>query len=169
MCWSIHYKTLAPLLLLGGLTGNIYAYDVESRVITSVLRGHGGRITSLHSHPQNPQIVVSTSRDTTSRMWRLNLSTSDVIKHSDPHKARLGPPFGAPLTNGEAEAIGMGRCVLVTEGGIVSDGHKSTVLDAVRGLLLGLAELNRLFKDFHPTLNLLVTSSVRNVIFDAIR
>jgi hypothetical protein len=30
-----------------------------------------------------------------------------------------------------------------------------------------LADFNRLFKDFHPTLNLLVTSSVRNNILDA--
>jgi hypothetical protein len=102
-------------------------------------------------------------------MWRLNLSSSDVIKHSDPHKARLGPPFGAPLTNGEAEATGIGRCVLVTEGGAISDGHKATVLDAVRGLLLSLGDPNRLFKDFHPTLNLFATSSVRDVIFDAIQ
>lgn len=132
MCWSLHYKTLAPLLVFGGLTSNLYAYDVESRLITSVLRGHGGRITSLHAQPQNPQIIVSTSRDRTARIWRMNLSPETTIEHSDPSRARLGPPFGAPLTNGEAEATGMGRCVLVTEGGMPSDGHKATVLDAVR-------------------------------------
>lgn len=52
------------------------------------------------------------------------------IVSEDPDFNRLGPMFGAPLTAGENEGMGPGRCFAVTVGG-ASEGHNATVLDAV--------------------------------------
>jgi len=131
ICWSFDPETLAPLVVLGGVSGNITVYSPSTQTIFSILRGHGGRITSLTAHPRNPLIFASTSRDKTTRLWCLDLPSEMKITSADPDANRLGPMFGAPLTAGESEGMGPGRCFAVTVGG-ASDGHNGTVLDAVR-------------------------------------
>lgn len=69
------------------------------------------------------------------------------ISSADPEANRLGPMFGSPLTGGEKEGLGPGRCFAVTIGGH-SDGHNATVLHA----------------SFHPELNILATSGVDHCI-----
>ncbi|KIM28716.1 hypothetical protein M408DRAFT_23384 [Serendipita vermifera MAFF 305830] len=147
ICWSFDPKTFAPLVVLGGMSGNIIVYSPETRSIFSVLRGHGGRITSLNSHPRNPHIIASTSRDKTARLWCLDLPAEMKISSTDPEANRLGPMFGSPLTGGEKEGLGPGRCFAVTIGGH-SDGHNATVLHA----------------SFHPEVNILATSGVDHCI-----
>ncbi|KAG8855199.1 hypothetical protein FRB91_002542 [Serendipita sp. 411] len=146
MTWSLS-PTLSPLLVLAGIQGIIYIYDPLSKERVSVLRGHGGRITSVTAHPRKPHIICTTSRDHTMRLWDLHLPKPMKVVAADPEAARLGPPFGNPLTGGEEEGIGPGKCFAVSAGG-VGDGHKATVLDA----------------SLHPFLNIVATSSVDHAV-----
>jgi hypothetical protein len=83
------------------------------------------------------------------------------ITSADPNSDRLGPMFGSPLTGGENEGMGPGRCFAVTVGG-ASDGHDAAVLDAVRSGLQTTARSHVTdgSQSFHPELNILATSSV---------
>ncbi|PVG02265.1 hypothetical protein CPB86DRAFT_772878 [Serendipita vermifera] len=106
------------------------------------------KITSLTSNPLNPQIIASTSCDKTTRLWSLDLPSSMIMEADDPEAAGRGPPFGSPMTGGEAEALGIGKCFAIFIGGFTTSGHKAAVMDA----------------HFHPVLNLCVTSSVDHSI-----
>ncbi|KAL5519108.1 hypothetical protein ACEPAH_791 [Sanghuangporus vaninii] len=109
----------------------LYLYNVEKANYHGILRGHGGKITSLVVHPADPCILASTSYDQTCRIYDLTKRAS--CKIDNPHwprqtrKALAGATFG--LRSNEPEGIDYGRCSAILVGG-PPGGHVAPVLGA---------------------------------------
>ncbi|OCB86089.1 WD40 repeat-like protein [Sanghuangporus baumii] len=109
----------------------LYLYNVEKANYHGILRGHGGKITSLAVHPADPCILASTSYDQTCRIYDLTKRASGRIDNPHwPGQTRIalaGAPFG--LRSNEPEGIDYGRCAAILVGG-PSGGHVAPVLGA---------------------------------------
>ncbi|KAF9481000.1 hypothetical protein BDN70DRAFT_931236 [Pholiota conissans] len=158
MCvaWAINLdKPLEPLVLFS--RGSVlYSYNPERLGINGFMRGHGAAITSIAVHPTVPQLVCTTSRDYTTRIYDLRFE-ADILVEGNTLRARdkkvdnpvwppvlkpslAGAAHGLRLPVSEQEGRGMGRCIGVLMGGR-SGGHQAAVLSAA----------------FHPTLPLIAT------------
>ncbi|THV07723.1 WD40 repeat-like protein [Dendrothele bispora CBS 962.96] len=135
VAWALSpEKPYNPLLLIS-FTKLLYIYDVRSKQICGCLRGHGGNITSINVHPIHPHIFCTTSRDFSTRIYRLSERPKEHPANLPwPADRRLntrtnlaGPAHGLDMS-GE-EGWGMGRCVVVLVGGL-SGGHNAEVLGA---------------------------------------
>ncbi|KAF8691593.1 WD domain, G-beta repeat, partial [Rhizoctonia solani] len=69
--WALEFDTLHPLVCVGGDTGIIHVFNVESWEMIGAMTGHGGRITHLTTHKIRPDYILSSSHDYTARMWSL--------------------------------------------------------------------------------------------------
>ncbi|KAF8922615.1 WD40-repeat-containing domain protein [Mucidula mucida] len=131
----------------------IYICDAYTGKVVTHLRGHGGSITSLNTHPIYPQIFCSTSRDFTTRIYRLDREPKQKPKNPPWPPSRrpsmAGPAHGLDMTEGEGfpKKGGLGRCICVLVGG-QAGGHNGDVLNA----------------EFHPKLPLIVTCGTDRVI-----
>ncbi|KAF8905524.1 WD40-repeat-containing domain protein [Gymnopilus junonius] len=124
----------------------LYVYDVAQKGIIGWIRGHGGAITSISVHVNQPNLFCTTSRDFTTRIYDLNHLVSDPSQVNPGRKANLnevpnphwppgkkpslaGAPHGLHLHPSESEGNGLGRCIIVLLGGR-SGGHQAAVLGA---------------------------------------
>jgi WD40 repeat protein len=69
--WSLSFEQPYDPLVVVALRAVLHVFDVRARRVIGSMRGHGEPITSLSTHPIWPQLVLSTSRDHTVRVWDL--------------------------------------------------------------------------------------------------
>ncbi|KAK1299111.1 hypothetical protein QJS10_CPB14g00065 [Acorus calamus] len=62
--WSAHQNSVFDLCLI-----KIKIWDVERQKCTGIMKGHTGSVKSLSSHPFNPDLIVSGSRDGSFALW----------------------------------------------------------------------------------------------------
>ncbi|KAM6498056.1 hypothetical protein JOM56_006004 [Amanita muscaria] len=144
-----------PLLVISRLH-TTYILNVTKSVLDACLIGHGGAITSVTVHPVHPHIFATTSRDFTTRIYDLRFPPhTEADVQYNPHwppstyPSSAGPAFG--LNMGTKEGEGMGRCIIVLMGGLMSQtgGHSAAVLRAAfhaRKPLIATCGLDRAVK-----------------------
>ncbi|KAI9360257.1 WD40-repeat-containing domain protein [Pilaira anomala] len=66
-CWL--YKERDAVLATGGADGLIHIISVANSEEIKILEGHQKRIYDIQSHPQSDNIILSTSKDGTIRLW----------------------------------------------------------------------------------------------------
>jgi WD40 repeat protein len=97
------------------------------------MRGHGEAITSLSTNPIWPYLVLSTSRDHTSRVWDLSERPTSApfnpIWPGLPPPTLAGAPHGLQASEPEGDGDGAGACVALLMGGRAG-GHEATVTAA---------------------------------------
>ncbi|EEB97143.1 hypothetical protein MPER_03594, partial [Moniliophthora perniciosa FA553] len=89
----------------------LYTYSFQTKTVNTILRGHGGHITSIALHPSLPHLFATTSRDFSVRVYDL---TQKPREHAD---NPIWPPRTTPSLAGPAhgldingkEGTGMGR------------------------------------------------------------
>lgn len=131
IAWAmLPYAPFEPLLVISS-SSLIYILNVNKRDIVSYLRGHGGAITSIVTHPFYPEIFLTTSRDHSTRIYDLQLAPIQAANNPP------WPPANGPSLAGAAHGMHMtepegtyiGRCIAVLAGGR-SGGHNGAVLGA---------------------------------------
>mmetsp|Transcript_50679 Transcript_50679/g.99270 ORF Transcript_50679/g.99270 Transcript_50679/m.99270 type:complete len:619 (+) Transcript_50679:41-1897(+) len=75
--WSVAVDTGDPLLAVAGLDGVIKIINCHNHKMEMVLAGHGNAVNELRSHPRDPCLLLSVSKDTSVRLW--NLCTGHCI------------------------------------------------------------------------------------------
>nr|XP_018260177.1 uncharacterized protein I303_07094 [Kwoniella dejecticola CBS 10117]OBR82335.1 hypothetical protein I303_07094 [Kwoniella dejecticola CBS 10117] len=133
LAWTYQSFTCHPLLVAAGSKGLIYVIDALSKRCLRVLRGHGGAVLRLASHPSHPHIIASTSYDTSTRIW--NILGSDVPP------LLPGERYNENFPMGDADE---GNCLVAILVGEGRGGHRGYVADAA----------------FHPTKNAMATAGL---------
>lgn len=156
LAWVLSPSTPNQPLLLISRLHTIYILNVTKSVLDACLIGHGGAITSVTVHPVHPHIFATTSRDFTTRIYDLRFPPhTEADVQYNPHwppstyPSSAGPAFG--LNMGTKEGEGMGRCIIVLMGGLMSQtgGHSAAVLGAAfhaRKPLIATCGLDRAVK-----------------------
>jgi WD40 repeat protein len=144
-------KPSDPLIVLA-LSAVVHVFDVRKMQVIGSMRGHGEPITSLTTNPVWPNLVLSTSRDHTSRLWDLSERPTDQPHNPPwpglPPPTLAGAPHGLQATEPEGQGEGAGACVALLMGGRAG-GHEATVSSAV----------------WHPSgLPIVATCGVRHVL-----
>ncbi|KAI9486335.1 MAG: WD40-repeat-containing domain protein [Benjaminiella poitrasii] len=80
-CWL--YKEGDALLATAGADGSIHVLSLAHSGEIMQLEGHTKLIYDLQSHPQNDDIILSTSKDGTIRLWDVNSGKCLVIFEVD--------------------------------------------------------------------------------------
>ncbi|WRT69554.1 uncharacterized protein IL334_006541 [Kwoniella shivajii] len=114
--WGYHPFTCHPLIVTAGQKGLIYILDTITKECLRVLRGHGGDILWLTSHPLHPHILASTSYDKSTRIWN--------ILGSDEPKIPLGEYPNENFPMGDADE---GNCLFAILAGEGKGGHRGYV------------------------------------------
>ncbi len=83
---SCAYSGDGKLFAVGLENGNINLYDTSNWEKKDTLRGHSGGITSVMYSPKNDQIV-SSSWDTTVRLWNIDTGKTQLILKDHHHEA----------------------------------------------------------------------------------
>jgi len=68
-----------PLVCAGGVRGIIKCIDVCAGIIAPLLIGHGGDVLDLRTHPVNPNLLLSASKDSSVRLWNLDTGVCIAI------------------------------------------------------------------------------------------
>jgi len=79
-CWSfqaIKRDLIDHLLIVGGARGIIRIINIQQMKSTKTLKGHGSSINDLRTHPLDPNLILSTSKDHSIRIW--NIRTEILI------------------------------------------------------------------------------------------
>jgi len=58
--------------------------------LRGVLKGHAGWVTSIATTPENPDIILSSSRDKSVLIWNLHRGGSDIAGYGTPQRALRG-------------------------------------------------------------------------------
>ncbi|KII93926.1 hypothetical protein PLICRDRAFT_409781 [Plicaturopsis crispa FD-325 SS-3] len=151
IAWALSQASPYEPLVVFSCASILYAVNVETREITSCLRGHGGPITSIATHPVFPYILCTTSRDFTARIYDLTLAPTQ--EPNNPHWTNKNVPslggaaHGLQMSEPEGLPNTIGRCVSVLVGGR-SGGHQAAVLGAA----------------FHPAYHLIATCGLDRVV-----
>ncbi|PKC09958.1 WD40 repeat-like protein, partial [Rhizophagus irregularis] len=77
--WSIDPISGAPLLVVAGFTAVIKIIDTSAGSVTKTLQGHGGEIHEMKSHPKDPSLLFSASKDLSIRLWRIDTMQTVAI------------------------------------------------------------------------------------------
>lgn len=82
--WKSQYpesksERFSYLIALAGELGAIKIIDLYVPTAQMILKGHGSRIIDLISHPKHEHLILSSSADTTIRMWNLKIQKTVVI------------------------------------------------------------------------------------------
>ncbi|CAB4493179.1 unnamed protein product [Rhizophagus irregularis] len=77
--WSIDPISGAPLLVVAGFTAVIKIIDTSAGSVTKTLQGHGGEIHEMKSHPRDPSLLFSASKDLSIRLWRIDTMQTVAI------------------------------------------------------------------------------------------
>ncbi|THH16816.1 hypothetical protein EW146_g3895 [Bondarzewia mesenterica] len=149
VCWALSRNQPLNPFIVFCCTSLLYVVDVRLCQIVGYLRGHGGAITSITAHPTTPDILCTTARDFTARIYDLTLNPTQEPNNPEwmpgTGPSRAGAAHGLHMT--EPEGKGIGRCVVVLCGGR-SGGHQSVVHDAA----------------FHPLLPLIATCGMDRAV-----
>ncbi|KAI0048364.1 WD40 repeat-like protein [Auriscalpium vulgare] len=158
VAWAVS-ASYEPLVVFGW-GSLLILYDVGNRKQVGCLRGHGGQITSIAVHPIHPELICTTSRDFTARIYDLHYKpTPDALGNlcwlPGRGPSRAGAAHGLRAVEPEGKLDDVGRCVAVFVGGR-SGGHQAAVLGAAfhpRMPLLATCGMDRTTKIWHiPTL-----------------
>ncbi|KAI8387479.1 WD40-repeat-containing domain protein [Blakeslea trispora] len=98
-CWL--YKDGDGLLATAGGDGDIHIISLANSEETMVLKGHKKLVFDLQSHPQNDDVILSTSKDGTIRLWDVNKGRCLVIFEADATVACFDP-LGTQLISGNS-------------------------------------------------------------------
>lgn len=78
-CWSFQAncrkEVTDHLLIVGGARGIIRIVNVLQMKSTKTLKGHGSSINDLRTHPRDPNLIMSASKDHSIRLWNLKTDT----------------------------------------------------------------------------------------------
>ncbi|KAF7320048.1 Coatomer beta subunit [Mycena kentingensis (nom. inval.)] len=142
VAWALRARRPQALAIIAW-GHRIFIWNPEMRALVGMLRGHGGRITSIAVHPTLPHIFATTSADCTTRIYDLNMHSADSTT-AHPHWMGWAGSTTSSAAHGydgeDAKGEGIGRCILTLTGGIYG-GHAWDALGA----------------SFHPTLPLIAT------------
>ncbi|KAI8378085.1 WD40-repeat-containing domain protein [Choanephora cucurbitarum] len=98
-CWL--YKDGDGLLATAGGDGDIHILSLANSEETMVLKGHKKLVFDLQSHPQNDDVILSTSKDGTIRLWDVNKGRCLVIFEAEATVACFHPS-GTQLISGNS-------------------------------------------------------------------
>ncbi|CAB5108884.1 unnamed protein product [Rhizophagus irregularis] len=73
--WSIDPISGAPLLVMAGFTAVIKIIDTSA----GPSKGNGGEIHEMKSHPKDPSLLFSASKDLSIRLWRIDTMQTVAI------------------------------------------------------------------------------------------
>ncbi|KAH9486992.1 hypothetical protein JR316_0001058 [Psilocybe cubensis] len=78
MCvaWALAKENPFLPLVIFSRGSLLFIYNVLQKGMAGCIRGHGGAITSISVHPTTPHLFCTTSRDSTTRIYDLDLSAS---------------------------------------------------------------------------------------------
>jgi WD40 repeat protein len=71
VCWTLDMATLSVLLVVGGKCGPIKVLDSHRMQAHCVLHGHGDAVNDIRTHPTDPALVLSSSKDESVRLWNV--------------------------------------------------------------------------------------------------
>lgn len=77
--WSYDSETRESLLAIAGLKGIIRVIGTSRVACAASYSGHGNAINELKTHPTNPQLLLSASKDHALRLWNLKTSVCIAI------------------------------------------------------------------------------------------
>ncbi|CAG8561268.1 16_t:CDS:2 [Paraglomus brasilianum] len=77
VAWSYDPLTGAPWVAVAGASGLIKIIDTSQKKVVRVLAGHGDEVNEMRFHHLRPELLFSTSKDFSIRLW--NASTGDLL------------------------------------------------------------------------------------------
>mmetsp|Transcript_9892 Transcript_9892/g.11421 ORF Transcript_9892/g.11421 Transcript_9892/m.11421 type:complete len:503 (-) Transcript_9892:1036-2544(-) len=81
-CCDLH-PTDANIMVTGGMDHDVVVFDKGAGKITSKMTGHSKKITAVNFVPKTPEVVVSSSADKTTRVWKGDGTCAAVLsEHS---------------------------------------------------------------------------------------
>ncbi|KAI7865053.1 WD40-repeat-containing domain protein [Mucor mucedo] len=98
-CWL--YRERDGLLAVGGTDGLVRIISVANSEEISILKGHTKLIYDVQSHPQSDNIILSTSKDGTVRLWDVDQSKCIAIFEADATVTCFNPS-GESFVSGNA-------------------------------------------------------------------
>jgi polycomb protein EED len=70
-CWSRSPQD-DPWLCVGGINGGIKVIAMNNQQLARYLYGHGGDINDMKTHPKDPNILLTASKDESLRLWNVD-------------------------------------------------------------------------------------------------
>ncbi|KAF9229227.1 WD40 repeat-like protein [Gyrodon lividus] len=131
LAWALSNEAPLDPLVVCSRGRMLYVLNAKQKKVVGQLRGHGGEITAVITHPAFPYIVCTCSRDFSARLYDLTMPPREHPNNPHWPPSMLPSLGGAPhgLQASEPEGAGIGRCVAVLCGG-PSGGHDAAVLNA---------------------------------------
>ncbi|KAF7347878.1 Coatomer beta subunit [Mycena venus] len=141
VAWALRSSYPFDPIVLVADNRRILVFNVRQKRVVGLIRGHGGRITSIAVHPSSPNIFATTSSDFTTRIYNLDHKVSNTTENP------IWEPWDEPSSGSAAHGTdgsdstgsGIGYCFQILIRG--SGGHAWDVLGAA----------------FHPHLPLIAT------------
>lgn len=82
-CWSFvansQKQATDHLLIIGGANGVIRILNILQMKCIKELKGHGNSINELKTHPKDPNLLLSISKDHSLRLWNIKTETCVAI------------------------------------------------------------------------------------------
>lgn len=82
-CWSFQANSKKEvtdhLLIVGGARGIIRIINILNMNSTKTLKGHGSSINDLRTHPRDHNLIMSSSKDHSIRLWNIKTETLVAI------------------------------------------------------------------------------------------
>ncbi|KZV87082.1 WD40 repeat-like protein [Exidia glandulosa HHB12029] len=137
LTWALNPNELRPLLVIAA-SRVVHVFDTVRQCANGVVKGHGGDITSLRTHPTYPQFICSTSRDFSTRFYDLQCDARFMFRDPPPPPRGYdylgGTPFGMQSRSAaqdpksdelpaNVEGFGYGKCLGVLWGPIAGAEH----------------------------------------------
>ncbi|XP_010230658.1 polycomb group protein FIE2 isoform X1 [Brachypodium distachyon] len=69
----------SPLLVAAGNNGIIQVINCGTGKLLKTLVGHGGSIYEIRTHPRNPSLIISASKDESVRLWNVHTGICILI------------------------------------------------------------------------------------------
>ncbi|XP_059451950.1 uncharacterized protein LOC132182663 [Corylus avellana] len=94
LCWT---KDDTQILTASG-DQTMKVWDVQEMKCIGVLTGHRGSVKSMYSHPTNPDIIVSGSRDGSFALWDLRCNSSSKSGYGELYLSSAAVVKGAHIS-----------------------------------------------------------------------
>jgi len=69
--WTVNEETNEPLFCFAGAKGILHILNPSLRQFVGTFQGHGSAINELKTHPVDPTLILTTSKDHTMRLWNI--------------------------------------------------------------------------------------------------